>query len=43
MTDDGMPPKSASDPSVARQAVSCWLSTKPWLMASFGSKSPTSL
>src|SRR6267142_4009599 len=43
MTDDGMPPKSAIDPSVARKAVSCWLSTKPWLMASFGSKSPTSL
>ena len=38
MIDDGMPPKSASDPSVARQAGSCWLSTKPWLMASFGSK-----
>ena len=26
-----------------RQAGSCWLSMKPWLMASFGSKSPTSL
>ena len=38
-----MPPKSASDASVVRQAGSCWLSMKPWLMASFGSKSPTSL
>ena len=26
-----------------RQAGSCWLSMKPWVMASFGSKSPTSL
>ena len=43
MIDDGMPPKSASDPSVARHAGSCWLSIRPWLMASFGSKSPTSL
>ena len=43
MTDDGMPPKSASEPSVERHAGSCWLSMKPWLIVSLGSKSPTSL
>jgi hypothetical protein len=43
MVDVGMPPKSPMEPSVDRHAGICWASMKPWLMASFGSNSPTSL
>ena len=43
MIDDGKPPNSAIDADVDCQALSFWLSMKPWLMASRGSKSPTSL
>src|SRR5579875_2806675 len=43
MIDDGNPPKSASEAPAVFHANSCWLSTKPWVIASRGSKSPISL